>query len=137
RAGLRRDHAARLLRSLAGARRACRPSRALRLALTRARRSRLHGAALSLPLRRLCALTVRRARLLLARTVLTGLIVRPLRLLSRRRIRPQLLLLRLERTRNAAACPRIGAAEVVLLGDDLAARGLRQMHLADEAAVAR
>src|SRR5438309_923863 len=84
----------------------------------------LRGAALSWPLRRLGALSVRRARLLPAWTVvLTGLAVRPLRLLSGRRARPQLLLLRLERPRDARARGRIGAAEVALLGDDLPARG--------------
>src|SRR5206468_13012885 len=96
---------------------------------------------LSLPLRWLGALlrslAAGRTRLLLTRTVvLNGLAVRPLRLLARRR-RPQLLLLRLERPRDARARGRIGAAEVALLGDDLPAHGLRQMHLADEAAVAR
>ena len=138
------------LRTLSGARRTCRPSRTLLLlalllpTLTRAGRTRLYGAALSLPLLRrlgalLAALATWRARLLLAWTVvLTGLAVRPRRLLSGRRVRPQLLLLRrLERPRNARARGRIGAAEVALLGDDLPARGLRQMHLADEAAVAR
>ncbi|WP_430644551.1 hypothetical protein [Bradyrhizobium frederickii] len=94
---------------------------------------RLHRAAL--PLRRLGALPARRARLLLTRTVV--LAVRALRLLAGRG-RPQLLLLRrLRRPRDAAERAWIGAAEVALLGDDLASRGLRQMDLADEAAVAR